>query len=288
MSRNIDGAARDVQAALNAATADLPSDLPQVPTFRKLNPSAAPVLILAMTSKILPPTALYDAADTVIAQRMSQIDGVAQVQVSGAEQPAVRVRVNPTLLQSMGLSMEDVRSAIDATNNLSPVGAVEADEQQITLDTNDQLRNAADYGALVIKTINGDVVRLSSVASIEQGSRNTRSAAMFDHQPAVLLIVSKQPDANVIDTVDRVKALLPDLQRWIPAGIDISVLSDRTTTIRASVADMQLTLAISIALVMLVVFVFLRRLTPTAAAGITVPLSLAGTVRRHVGARLLR
>ena len=277
LSRNIDGAARDVQAALNAATADLPSDLPQVPTFRKLNPSAAPVLILAMTSKVLAPTALYDVADTVIAQRMSQVDGVAQVQVSGAEQPAVRVRVNPTLLQSMGLSMEDVRSAIDATNNLSPVGAVEADKQQITLSTNDQLRKPEDYGALVIKTINGDVVRLSSVASVEQGSRNTRSAAMFDHQPAVLLIISKQPDANVIDTVDRVKALLPDLQRWIPAGIDISVLSDRTTTIRASVADMQLTLTISIALVMLVVFVFLRRLTPTAAAGITVPLSLAGT-----------
>jgi multidrug efflux pump len=277
LSRNIDGAARDVQAALNAASADLPGDLPQVPTFRKLNPSAAPVLILAMTSKILHPSALYDAADTVIAQRMSQIDGVAQVEVSGAEQPAIRVRVNPTLLASMGLSMEEVRSTIDAANAVSPVGAVEADKQQITLDTNDQLRKPEDYGALVLKTSGGNIVRLSSVASIEQGSRNTRSAATFDHQPAVLLIIRKQPDANVIDTVDRVKALLPDLQRWIPAGIDISVLSDRTTTIRASVADMQLTLAISIALVMLVVFVFLRRITPTAAAGITVPLSLAGT-----------
>jgi multidrug efflux pump subunit AcrB len=277
LTRNIDGAARDVQAALNAASADLPGDLPQVPTFRKLNPSAAPVLILAMTSKILTPSALYDAADTVIAQRMSQIDGVAQVEVSGAEQPAIRVRVNPTLLASMGLSMEEVRSVIDAANAVSPVGAVEADKQQITLDTNDQLRKPEEYGALVLKASAGNIVRLSSVASIEQGSRNTRSAATFDHQPAVLLIIRKQPDANVLDTVDRVKALLPDLQRWIPAGIDIQVLSDRTTTIRASVADMQLTLAISVALVMLVVFVFLRRLTPTAAAGITVPLSLAGT-----------
>ncbi len=277
LSRNIDGAAREVQAALNAAAADLPGDLPQVPTLRKYNPSSAPVLILAMTSKILAPTAIYDAADTVVAQRISQVDGVAQVEVSGAEQPAIRVRANPTLLASMGLSMEEVRSAIDAANAISPVGAVEADKQQITLDTNSQLRKPEDYGALVLKTSGGNIVRLSSVASIEQGSRNVRSAAMFDRQPAVLLIIRKQPDANVIDTVDRVKALLPELQRWIPAGIDIRVLSDRTATIRASVHDMQLTLALAIALVMLVVFVFLRRLTPTAAAGITVPLSLAGT-----------
>ena len=277
LSRSIDGAARDVQAALNAASADLPGDLPQVPTFRKYNPSSAPVLILAMTSTSLSPSAIYDAADTVVAQRISQVDGVAQVDVSGAEQPAIRVRVNPTLLASMGLSLEEVRSAIEAANTLSPVGAVEADKQQITLDTNDQLRKPEDYGALVLKTNAGSIVRLSSVASIEQGSRNTRSAAKYDRQPAVLLIIRKQPDANVIETVDRVKALLPDLSRWIPAGIDIRVLSDRTTTIRASVHDMQLTLALAIALVMLVVFVFLRRLTPMAAAGITVPLSLAGT-----------
>ena len=277
LSRSIDGAARDVQAALNAASADLPGDLPQVPTFRKYNPSSAPVLILAMTSKSLSPSAIYDAADTVVAQRISQVDGVAQVDVSGAEQPAIRVRVNPTLLASMGLSLEEVRSAIEAANTLSPVGAVDADKQQITLDTNDQLRKPEDYGALVLKTNAGSIVRLSSVASIEQGSRNTRSAAKYDRQPAVLLIIRKQPDANVIETVDRVKALLPDLSRWIPAGIDIRVLSDRTTTIRASVHDMQLTLALAIALVMLVVFVFLRRLTPMAAAGITVPLSLAGT-----------
>ncbi len=277
LNRSIDGAARDVQAALNAATADLPSDLPKVPTFRKYNPSASPVLILAMTSDILSPSALYDAADTVVAQRISQVDGVAEVDVSGAEQPAIRVRVNPTLLASMGLSLEEVRSAIEAANAVGPVGSVEGDARQITLDTNDQLREPADYGAIVLKTSAGNVVRLSSVASIEHGTRNTRSAAMFDRQAAVLLIIRKQPDANVIETVDRVKTLLPDLKRWIPAGIDITVLSDRTATIRASVFDMQITLGLAVALVMMVVFLFLRRVTPTVAAGITVPLSLAGT-----------
>jgi len=277
LSRDIDGAARDVQAAINAAAADLPGDLPDVPTFRKYNPSASPVLILAMTSNSLAASDIYDAADTVIAQRISQVPGVAQVEVSGAEQPAIRVRVNPTLLASMGLSMEEVRNAISAANAVVPVGAVDGDKQAISIDTNTQLRRPEDYGAIVIKTSAGNVVRLSSVATIENGTRNTRSAAMFDDKPGVLLIISKQPEANVLDTVDGVKALIPDLQRWIPAGIDIKVLTDRTTTIRASVHDMQVTLLLAIALVMVVVFVFLRRGTPTIAAGITVPLSLAGT-----------
>lgn len=277
LSRDIDGAARDVQAALNAAAADLPGDLPEVPTFRKYNPSAAPVLILAMTSKSMTPSAIYDAADTVVAQRISQVPGVAQVEVTGAEQPAIRVRVNPTLLASMGLSMEEVRSAIAAANAVAPVGVVDGDRQTMTIDTNTQLRDPKDYGAIVLKTSAGNVVRLSSVASVEHGSRNTRSIALFDRQPAVLLIIRKQPEANVLDTVDGVKALLPNLQRWIPAGIEIQELTDRTKTIRASVHDMQFTLLLAIALVMMVVFVFLRRMTPTVAAGVTVPLSLAGT-----------
>ena len=277
LSRSVDGAARDVQAALNAATADLPGDLPDVPTFRKYNPSAAPVLILAMTSKSLTASALYDAADTVVAQRISQVPGVAQVEVSGAEQPAIRVRVNPNLLASMGLSMEQVRSAITAANAIAPVGAVDGDKQAITIDTNTQLRTPKDYGAIVLKTKDGSVVRLSSVADVQAGTRNARSTAMFDQQPGVLLIIRKQPEANVIDTVDGVKALLPNLERWIPTGIDITVLTDRTTTIRASVHDMQFTLLLAICLVMMVVFVFLRRSTPTIAAGVTVPLSLAGT-----------
>jgi len=277
LSRDVDSAARDVQAALNAATADLPGDLPDVPTFRKYNPSAAPVLILAMTSEGLSPSDLYDAADTIVAQRISQVPGVAQVDVSGAEQPAIRVRVNPTLLASMGLSMDEVRKAIAATNAIEPVGVVDGNEQAMTIDVNTQLRDPKDYGAIVLKTHEGNVVRLSSVASIEHGTRNARSTALFDRSSAVLLVVRKQPDANVLDTVEGVKDLLPKVQRWIPAGIDIHVLTDRTQTIRASVHDMQFTLLLSIALVMLVVFVFLRRTTPTLAAGITVPLSLAGT-----------
>ncbi len=173
--------------------------------------------------------------------------------------------------------MEEVRTAIAAANAVAPVGSVDGDRQAITIDTNKQLRDAKDYGAIVLKTSNGNVVRLSSVASVEHGTRNTRSVAMFDKQPGVLLIIRKQPEANVLDTVDQVKELIPNLQRWIPAGIDIQVLTDRTATIRASVHDMQFTLLLSIALVMMVVFVFLRRMTPTLAAGITVPLSLAGT-----------
>jgi multidrug efflux pump len=277
LTRDIDGAARDVQAAINAASADLPSDLPQVPTFRKYNPSDSPVLILAMTSKTMSPSALYDVADTVVAQRIAQVDGIGQVDVSGAEQPAIRVRVNPTFLASMGLSLDEVRTAITEANAITPVGAVEGDKQQISLETNGQLREPAEYGAIVIKTKDGNVVRLSSVASIEHGTRNSRSAAMFDGEPAVLLIVRKQPDANVIEAVDGVTNMLPNLRRWIPAAVEISVLSDRTKTIRASVHDMQFTLAIAVVLVMLVVFLFLRRTTPTVAAGITVPLSLAGT-----------
>jgi hydrophobe/amphiphile efflux-1 (HAE1) family protein len=277
LSRNIDGAARDVQAALNAAAADLPSDLPTLPRFRKSNPAASPVLILALTSKTVAPSDIYDAADTVIAQRISQVEGVAEVTVAGSEQPAIRVRVNPMQLSTMGLSVEDVRTAINNANSLVPLGIIDGPTQAIALETNAQLRTVDDYKDLVVKTANGNVVRLSSVASVEQGTRNSRSAAMFNHQPAVLLIITKQSDANVIETVDRIRELIPEIKRWIPEGIDISVLSDRTGTIRASVFDMQITLGLAIVLVMVVVYIFLRRPTPTLAAGITVPLSLAGT-----------
>ena len=277
LSRKIDGAARDVQAALNAAASDLPGDLPSLPSFRKMNPAAMPIIILALTSRTMPASAIYDAADTVIAQRISQITGVADVSVSGAEQPAVRVRVDPIALASMGISMEDVRAAIGAVNAAGPVGEIQGDELAESFAVNDQLRNARDYDSIVVKTANNSVVKLSSIAKIDQGTRNSRSAAWFNGQPAVLLVVTKQADANVIDTVDHIKELLPELKNWIPAGIDISILSDRTQTIRASVRDMQLTLGATAILVMLVVFVFLRRVTPTIAAGVTVPLSLAGT-----------
>ena len=277
LSRNIDGAARDVQAAINAALTDLPGDLQSRPSFRKANPAATPVMILALTSKTVPPSALYDAADTVIAQRLSQVDGVAEVSVNGAEQPAIRVRVNPLALASMGLDMEAVRTAIANTNAAGALGVFDGPERSVTIATNDQLRTAPDYDPIVVRTANGAVVRLSAVASIEPSVRNSRSAGWFNGQPSVLLVITKQADANVIETVDQIYALLPELKRWIPAGIDISVLSDRTGTIRASVADMQLTLLATVCLVMLVVFVFLRRAAATIAAGVTVPLSLAGT-----------
>jgi hydrophobe/amphiphile efflux-1 (HAE1) family protein len=277
LARNIDAAARDVQAAINAAQTDLPADLPSRPTFRKSNPAATPIMILALTSSTVPPSALYDAADTVIAQRLSQVEGVAEVNVNGAEQPAVRVRVNPIALASMGLNMEDVRTAIANSNGVGPIGSFEGRERAVTISANDQLRAAPDYDPIVVRSANGTVVRLSAIASIEAGVRNSRSAAWFNGQPSVLLVINKQANSNVIETVDRIYALIPELKRWIPAGIEISVLSDRTKTIRASVDDMQLTLLASIALVMLVVFVFLRRTAATVAAGVTVPLSLAGT-----------
>ncbi len=277
LSRKIEGAARDVQAAINASLTDLPSDLPSIPSFRKFNPAAAPVLILALTSRTIPASAIYDAADTVVAQRISQVAGVADVTVSGAEQPAVRVRVNPGAVASAGISLEQVRSAIAGANAQSPIGVLDGGELAETIGINDQLRRAPDYRTLVVKSRDGNIVRLSDIATVEQSTRNSRSGAWFNKQPSVLLIITKQGDANVIETVDNIRALIPEIKRWIPADIDISILSDRTGTIRASVNDMQWTLAGTIALVMLVVFLFLRRATPTFAAGVTVPLSLAGT-----------
>jgi len=276
LSRSIEGAARDVQAALNAALTDLPGDLPTLPTFRKANPAAAPILILALTSKTMLPSEVYDAADTVIAQWLSQVDGVADVTVAGSEQPAIRVSVDPTRLSAMGLAMEDVRNAITNANAVGPLGSFDG-KRGVTIGISDQLRDASEYDPIVVRTVNGTVIRLSNVATITPGVRNNRSAGWFNRDPSVLLIITKQGNANVIDTVDRIYALLPELRQWVPAGLEISTLNDRTLTIRASVHDMQLTLGATAVLVMLVVFLFLRRLAPTLAAGVTVPLSLAGT-----------
>ena len=277
LSRNVDSAARDVQAAINAALSDLPSDLPSVPSFRKANPAAAPVLILALTSKNLPGSAIYDAADTVIAQRLSQVEGVAEVSVAGSEQPAIRVRVDPDRIAGMGVTLEQVRNAIRNANAQGPLGSFDGPKRAVTVGINDQLRQAPEYDPLVVRTVDGNVVRLSDVAKITPSVRNTRSAGWYNRDPSVLLIITKQGDANVIDTVDRIYDLLPELKQWLPAGLEIHVLTDRTQTIRASVQDMQLTLAASALLVMMVVFLFLRRAAATIAAGITVPLCLAGT-----------
>jgi len=277
LSRSVDGAAQDVQAALNAAAIDLPGDLPTLPSFRKINPAAAPVLILALTSDNVAPSAIYDAADTVVVQRISQVDGVGGVTVSGADQPAVRIRLDPDRLSAMGLSLDAVRTAIVNANVLGPFGSIDGASGAFSLAVNSQLRTPEAYGRLVVRSGDGTAVRLSDIATVEPGVRNSRSDAWYDGKPAVLLNITKQADANVIATVDGVKELIPELQRLIPAGVKIAVLSDRTTTIHASVNDMQWTLLATICLVMAVVFVFLRRATPTLAAGVTVPLSLAGT-----------
>jgi hydrophobe/amphiphile efflux-1 (HAE1) family protein len=277
LDRKIDSVARDVQAALNAAVADLPGDLPSLPSFRKANPNGAPILILALSSDTMPPSAVYDVADTVVAQRISQVDGVAEVNVAGAEQPAIRVRVNPVAIAAMGLSMEDVRLAIVNANAAGPLGVFDSDGVAQTIATNGQMRDPREYRNIVVKSQNGAVTLLGAVATVEQSTRNSRSAAWFNGKPAILINITKQANANVIETVDRIYELLPELKRWVPAGIRFQVLTDRTLMIRASVRDMQLTLGATIVLVMLVVFCFLRRSAPTIAVGITVPLSLSGT-----------
>ncbi|MBR0797542.1 efflux RND transporter permease subunit [Bradyrhizobium jicamae] len=277
IGRDVDRAARDVQAAINASLADLPSDLPSLPKFRKANPAAAPVFVLALTSRTISTSAMYDVADTVLAQRISQVPGVGEVTVSGADQPAVRIALNPVALANAGIATDDVRTAVINANPLGPVGIFNGDRQSETLSINKQMRTAAEFRDILIKSSNGNFVRLSDVAEVEDSVRNARSIAWFNKQPAVLIQITKQGDANVIDTVDRVRALLPELKQWIPAGVDISTLVDRTGTIRASVLDMQLTLLATVVLVMAVVFVFLRRVVPTIAAGVSVPLALAGT-----------
>ena len=278
LNRNIDDAARDVQAALNAAQADLPSDIPNLPTFRKINPASAPVLTLALTSDSLRKAQIYDAADSVLVQRLSQVAGVGEVNVSGAEQPAVRVRLDPDRLAAMNMSLDDVRSAIESANVLGPAGSISGDRRDVAIALDGELgSDPENYKNVVVRAANGVTVRLGDVADIAAASRNSRTSGYFNGKPAVLVNVTKQPAANVLETVDGVKALLPEISRWIPSGIDVTVLSDRTTTIRASVHDMQVTLLISVALVMLVVFAFLQRLAPTFAAGVTVPLALAGS-----------
>lgn len=277
LGRDIDAAARDIQAAINAASADLPSDLPSRPSFRKANPAAAPILILSMTADTLPPSALYDLADNILVQRLSQVEGVAEVSVNGAEQPAVRVRVDPNRLAAMGLGIDAVRQTITQAAVANPVGRLDGKRQATIIRTNGQLRTADEFQDIVVRTEGSTVVRLKDVAIVEDGVRNSRSAGWVGAQRGILVVIYRQADANVIRTVDGIKATLPELERLLPAGVRLAVLSDRTTTIRASVAEMQFTLALSIGLVTLVVLLFLRRMTPTVAAAVTVPLSLAGT-----------
>jgi multidrug efflux pump len=277
LSRKVDKAAQDVQAAINAAMADLPSDMPSLPRFRKANPAAQPILVLALTSSTATNSAIYDAADSVLVQRLSQVDGVADVTVSGAEQPAIRIEFDPAAIAQAGLTLEQVRLAVVNANALGPVGAFDGERQSEVIALNAQLTSAEDYRQIVIRAANGTSLRLTDIARVYEGVRNTLSAGSYDGKPAVILSITRAANANVVETVARVRALLPELKRWLPAEIDIAVMSDRTGTIRASLEDMQFTLVLSIVLVMGVVLAFFGRAVPTIAAGVTIPLAFAGT-----------
>ena len=277
ISRKITKAAQDVQSAINAAAADLPSDMPTLPTFRKANPNSFPILVLALTSATLPTGELYDVADSVIVQRLSQVDGVADVSVSGAEQPAIRVEIDPAQIAASGITLEQIRTAISNGVALAPVGSFEGERQSEIITVNSQFRTAEEFKQLVLRARNGTIVRLTDIAKVTDGVRNIRSAGTYDGKPAVLIQITKSADANVVATADRIRGLIPELKRWIPADVEMQIMSDRTATIRASLADMQRTLLFSVMLVMGVVFAFLGRAVPTVAAGVTIPLAFAGT-----------
>jgi len=277
LNRDINGAARDVQAAINAARADLPANLPSNPTYRKVNPADAPIIILALTSDIYDRGKLYDAASTIIEQQLLQIEGVGQVNIGGGALPAVRVDVNPTLLNSFGLSLTDVSAMLGKQNANLAKGQLADGHTTVDILANDQLLKAADYKKLIVAVRNGAAIRLSDVANVQDSVENIRTAGYLNGKPAIPLIILRQPGANIIETVDRIKAALPSLKASIPTGINMDVVLDRTTTIRASVREIERTLLISIALVILVVFIFLRSPRATLIPAVVVPVSLIAT-----------
>ena len=277
LNRNIDGAARDVQAAINAARANLPANLPNNPTYRKVNPADAPIMIIALTSDIYDRGQLYDAASTIMQQRLLQIQGVGQVNIGGGALPAVRVEVNPTALNSFGLSLTDVSDMLGKQNANLPKGQLSNEHVTSDILSNDQLLKAEDYRPLVVAYRNGAPIRLSDVADVQDGVANSRTAGYLNGKPSIPIIILREPGANIIDTVDRIKAAIPSLKASIPAGINCDVVLDRTTTIRASVREIERTLLVSVALVILVVFMFLRSPRATLIPAIVVPVSLIGT-----------
>ncbi|HZV33389.1 MAG TPA: efflux RND transporter permease subunit, partial [Verrucomicrobiae bacterium] len=277
LSRNIDGAARDVQAAINAARSYLPANLPSNPTWRKVNPADAPIMIIALTSDVLNRGEMYDAASTIIQQRLSQVDGVGQVVVGGSSLPAVRVEVNPVQLNNCGLGLQNVRTVLSQANANSPKGHFADEKNTMYITANDQLLKAEYYRPLVVGYHNGAAIRLSDIADVEDSVEDVRNAGYSDGKPSVVVIVFKEPQANIIGTVERVRAALPSLQASIPQQIKLMISLDRTTTIRASVRDVEVTLMISVVLVILVVFLFLRDVRSTIIPGVAVPVSLIGT-----------
>jgi multidrug efflux pump len=277
LDRDIDGATRDVQAAINAARRLLPSGMPSHPSYRKVNPADAPVMVLALTSKTLSQGQVYDAASTILVQKIAQLKGVGQVRIGGGSLPAVRVELNPTALSQYGITLETVRTALAAANSNSPKGMLESQDQHWQIDANGQAKTAQDYVPLIISYKNGSPVRLADVATVHDSVENLQNAGMSAGKPAVLVLISRQPNANIIETVQRVRDVLPEMQASIPQAIELEVASDRTPTIKASLRSVEETLIISIGLVIMVVFLFLRSGRATLIPIIAVPLSLLGT-----------
>jgi multidrug efflux pump len=277
LERNIDGAAREVQAAINASRADLPSTLRSNPTYRKANPAAAPIIILALTSKTRTPGQIYDAVSNIIAQRLAQVDGVGDVELGGGSLPAVRIELLPFALNQYGIGTEDVRAAIQAANANRPKGAVQGEGRRLQIYTQTPGLRASDYAPLVVAWRNGAAVRLQDVAQVVDGVEDTRTLGLFNGEPAIVVLVRRQPSANVIETVDAVRALLPELRAELPADVTLQVASDSTTSIRASLREVEVTLAIAVLLVVLVVSLFLRSARATLIPAVATVAALLGT-----------
>ncbi|MBP6766498.1 MAG: efflux RND transporter permease subunit, partial [Reyranella sp.] len=277
LSRDIDGAARDVQAAISAARADMPADLRSNPQYRKINPADAPVMVIALTSNTLGQGRLFDAGSNILQQKLSQVSGVGQVVLGGSSLPAVRVELNPTALNKYGIGLESVRAALAAANANSPKGAIEVGERRFQIYSNDQATVADEYRPLIIAWRNGAPVRLSDVAEVIDSTENIRNEGQANGKRSVLVIIYKQPNANIIATVDEIKALLPELQASMPNDIELQVVSDRTTTIRAALREVEHSLVIGVVLVVLVTFAFLRSARAGFIAAVTVPVSLVAT-----------
>src|SRR3984885_5481999 len=277
LNRNIDAAANDIQAAINAAAGQLPKDLPSPPTYRKVNPSDTPILILSVQSDVAPIIDVDDAAENILAQHLSQMSGVSLVRIGGQQTPAVRIQIDPAKLVEMGMQLEDVRQQIGVATVDSPKGALIGAKQTFTIQDNDQLMVAKPWDDVIVAYHNGAPVRVRDIGRAIDGPQDTTQAAWSNGKRSVFLVVFKIPGANVIDTVEAIKKALPTLQAAIPPTIKISILSDRTTTIRASVHDVEFTLMLTIALVVMVIFVFLRNVWATIIPSVTVPLALLGT-----------
>src|SRR5689334_15522801 len=277
LALNIDVAEQEVQASINASGTFLPKDLPNPPVYAKTNPADSPILTLALSTTAMPLSAVEDLADTRLAPKISQLSGVGLVTISGGQKPSVRIRINPAALSARGMSSEDVRTALGTANVNQAKGNFDGRQQSYTIAANDQLLTSADYRSVVIAYRNGAAVKLSDVAEVIDAPENVKQAAWMDATPAVIVNIQRQPGANIIEVVDRVKALLPQLKNTLPASVSVAILTDRTSTIRASVADVQMELMLTVGLVVAVIFVFLRNVRATIIPSVAVPLSIVGT-----------